>query len=148
MNKVNIVTVKFDGYDKFYTFTTNLNLTVGERYRIKNENGYDYRGSVVTIVGKGKATDYGYHKITFAAAERIGSDCHKRTEEQLTIENIFFVEKNGTTVISWSDGTKTKVTAHNEAFDKEKGIAMAVMKKVFGNVGRYNDIFRKFITED
>ena len=140
MDKVNTVTVKFDGYDKFYTFTTDLNLIVGNRYRITNENDYDYRGLVVTIVGKGKATDYGYHKIVAVTAEQ--------TEEQLSIKDVFFVEKNGTTVISWSDGTKTKVTAHNEAFDKEKGIAMAVMKKVFGNVGRYNDIFRKFITED
>ena len=33
-------------------------------------------------------------------------------------------------------------------FDAEKGLAMACMKKMFGNNGFYNDIFRKWLPEE
>ncbi len=41
------------------------------------------------------------------------------------------------TVVIWKDGTKTVVKAHNEAFDKEKGLAMAIAEKYFGNYTRF-----------
>lgn len=50
------------------------------------------------------------------------------------------------TIVLWQDGTKTIVKAQNgEPVDKEKGLAMAIVKKVYGNKGNYNDIFRKYI---
>ncbi len=36
------------------------------------------------------------------------------------------------TIILWMDGTKTVVKCHNEPFDKEKGFAMAILKKMHG----------------
>lgn len=49
------------------------------------------------------------------------------------------------TVVFWSDGTKTVVKAQNgEPFDPEKGLAMAVTKKFFGNRGRYFDEVKKW----
>lgn len=36
-------------------------------------------------------------------------------------------------VVFWEDGTKTVVTARDEAFDAEKGLAMAFAKKALGN---------------
>ena len=33
------------------------------------------------------------------------------------------------TIVFWSDGTKTVVKAHNEPFNPEKGLAMAIVKK-------------------
>lgn len=36
-------------------------------------------------------------------------------------------------VVFWEDGTKTVVTAKDEAFDAEKGLAMAFAKKALGN---------------
>ena len=41
------------------------------------------------------------------------------------------------TVVIWKDGTKTVVKAHNEDFDKEKGLAMAIAEKYFGNYMRF-----------
>lgn len=59
------------------------------------------------------------------------------------IEKVIFNEP--ATIILWKDGTKTVVQAQDgEPFDKEKGLAMAFMKKVCGNKGNYNEIFRKF----
>jgi len=39
------------------------------------------------------------------------------------------------TVVLWADKTKTVVKVHNEPFDKEKGLAMAIMRKLFGRMG-------------
>lgn len=49
------------------------------------------------------------------------------------------------TTILWNDGTKTTVKCQEDAeyFDEEKGIAMCYLKKMLGNKGNYNNIFRK-----
>ena len=49
------------------------------------------------------------------------------------------------TIVYWADGVKTVVKAQDgEPFDQEKGLAMAMIKRLFGNTGRYNEIFKKF----
>lgn len=35
-----------------------------------------------------------------------------------------------------------------DEFDPEKGLAMAIVKKAYGNKGNYNDIFKKWLPED
>ncbi len=52
------------------------------------------------------------------------------------------------TIIYWYDGSKTIVKCQNEAFDPEKGLAMAISKKALGNQGRYCNVFKDHITED
>lgn len=53
------------------------------------------------------------------------------------------------TIVFWKDGSKTVVKCNPEdKFDPEKGLAMACMKKLFGNKGYYNDIFRKWLPEE
>jgi hypothetical protein len=52
------------------------------------------------------------------------------------------------TIVFWSDGTKTVVKAHNEEFDPEKGLAMAICKKILGNKGNFNNLFKKWIPEE
>ncbi len=53
------------------------------------------------------------------------------------------------TIVYWADGTKTVVKCDHscENFDKEKGLAMAIVKKHFDNQGYYYDVFKKFIPE-
>lgn len=51
------------------------------------------------------------------------------------------------TIIYWDDGTKTVVKCHDEKFDPEKGFAMAVTKKMFGNKGNYYNIIKKYLKE-
>lgn len=49
------------------------------------------------------------------------------------------------TIIKWEDGTKTVVKCgKDDTYDKEKGFAMALLKKLFGNNGSYNEIFKKW----
>ena len=56
--------------------------------------------------------------------------------------------KNGSipaTIVFWMDGTKTVVKAVNEEYDPEKGIAMAFVKKMFGNKGNYFNQIKKWL---
>jgi len=53
------------------------------------------------------------------------------------------------TIALWDDGTKTVVKCgEGEAFDKEKGLAMAIAKRTNGNTGAYFDVFRKYCHDD
>lgn len=53
------------------------------------------------------------------------------------------------TIVLWTDGTKTIVKAQgDEVYDKEKGLAMAICKKLYGNTGRYFEEFKKWIPEE
>ena len=53
------------------------------------------------------------------------------------------------TIVYWKDGTKTVVKCQDgDVYDKEKGLAMCVAKKFFGNKGNFNKVFNKFIGED
>lgn len=49
------------------------------------------------------------------------------------------------TIVFWNDGTKTVVKCQNdEVFDTEKGLAMAISKKYFGNKGSYCNQIKKW----
>ena len=58
------------------------------------------------------------------------------------IKNVMF--NDPATIVFWDDGTKTVVKCENEEFDKEKGLAMAFMKKMLGNKGRYFNEVKKW----
>ena len=64
------------------------------------------------------------------------------------IEKVLF--NDPATIVFWSDNTKTVVKAQNgEPFDPEKGLAMAYVKKIYGNnKGSYMKLFKKFIKEE
>lgn len=52
------------------------------------------------------------------------------------------------TIVFWVDNTKTVVKVQEgDVFDPEKGLAMAIIKKLCGNKGNYNNIFHKWIPE-
>lgn len=53
------------------------------------------------------------------------------SSNSLTIKDIIF--NPPATIVFWSDGTKTVVKADGEAYDPEKGIAMAISKKLMGD---------------
>ena len=53
------------------------------------------------------------------------------------------------TIVLWADGTKTVVKCQEDEgeYSKEVGLAMCICKKVYGNKGNYNNVFKKFIKE-
>ena len=61
------------------------------------------------------------------------------------IRNVKF---NGpATIVFWEDGTKTVVKCQDgDDYSEEVGLAMCIVKKVFGNKSKYNDIFKKWCT--
>ena len=68
----------------------------------------------------------------------------------IRLENVIF---NGpATIAFWSDETKTVVKAkEGETFDPEKGLAMAICKKLLGNNvsgSNYYNIFKKWIPKE
>ena len=49
-------------------------------------------------------------------------------------------------IIKWIDGTKTVVKCQKgEKFDPEKGLALAIVKHLMGDIGYYNTIFKDWI---
>ena len=58
------------------------------------------------------------------------------------IKSVIFNEP--ATIVLWIDGTKTVVKAENEKFDPEKGLAMAIAKKAYGNKGNYFNRIKKW----
>lgn len=59
------------------------------------------------------------------------------------IKDVIF--NNPATIVFWEDGTKTVVKAENEEYDPEKGLAMAISKKVLGNKYSYYNTFAKWL---
>lgn len=53
------------------------------------------------------------------------------------------------TIVFWNDGTKTVVKCQpGDKFDPEKGLAMAIVKKMLGNTGSYCNILKKWVKEE
>ena len=59
------------------------------------------------------------------------------------IKNVIF--NDPATIVFWTDGTKTVVKCQeDDAFDPEKGLTMAIAKKVYGNKGSYCNVIKKW----
>lgn len=71
----------------------------------------------------------------------------ERRENTMTIKKVYF--NDPATIVLWKDGTKTIVKCGNkDAYDPEKGLAMAIAKKALGNDGNYYEVFKKWLPEE
>lgn len=85
-----------------------------------------------------------YCKHDVEVTKRLLNDVYGYPIGLYTIENVIFNEP--ATIVFWNDGTKTVVKCqNNDVYSKETGLAMAICKKFFGNNGKYNDVFKKWI---
>lgn len=69
---------------------------------------------------------------------------------ELNIRNMIkkVIFNDPATIILWTDGSKTVVkVGPNETYDPEKGMAMCICKKVLGNKGNFNDVFKKHMED-
>ena len=69
-------------------------------------------------------------------------------EEKLKTQIARVIFSNPATIILWKDGTKTVVKVYNEKFDKEKGFAMAIVKKALGNKSNYYQVMKKYLSSE
>lgn len=65
----------------------------------------------------------------------------------MRIEKVIF--NDPATIVLWKDGTKTIVKCGDEdAYDPEKGLAMAIAKRALGDNGNYYKVFKKWLPEE
>lgn len=63
------------------------------------------------------------------------------------IKNVIF--NDPATIVFWEDGTKTVVKCQDsDEFDHEKGLAMAIAKKAYGNKGSYCNKMKKWLPKE
>lgn len=63
------------------------------------------------------------------------------------IKNVIF--NDPATIVFWEDGTKTVVKCQDgDKFDPEKGLAMAIVKKAYGNKGNYCNKLKKWLPKE
>ena len=90
-------------------------------------------------IHKGMAIDYSRHSTERANK----NDIVKFGMCSVCIRKVIF--NDPATVVLWSDGTKTVVKCGPEdTYDMEKGLAMAIVKKMAGNDNRFHKIFKQY----
>lgn len=134
---------------------TDINTYKG--FPVVGKNYYDYGLGEIIIKAEREENDMpikGDKNITYSGV-RMGNlidewlgfsgESLTRNESKSNIPEIKdVIFHDPATIVLWKDGTKTVVKADQETYDKEKGLAMAIIKKMNGNKGNYNDIFRKW----
>lgn len=84
------------------------------------------------------------HEEYFEDIDTCSCDCCHRTYD---IARVIF--NAPATIVFWTDGTKTVVKCHDDdKYDKEKGLAMAYMKKFYDDSSsKLNKVLRRFCNE-
>lgn len=78
------------------------------------------------------------------AIRKLNLDGEEPVAKTPEITNVIF--NYPATIVFWSDGTKTVVKCdRREPFDPEKGLAMAISKKMLGNKGNYFNEIKKWV---
>lgn len=86
-------------------------------------------------------------RIPYINVDTKKTDYKEGLVAELTPINVIF--NPPATIVFWEDGEKTVVKCgEGEVFDKEKGLAMAFCKRVWGNKGRFNTMFEKWCFDD
>ena len=90
---------------------------------------------------------YGYLSPTNYAAISMISINQEKPRLDLGIKNVIF--NDPATIILWNDGTKTVVKVQDgDRFDPEKGLTMAIVKKLLGNQGNYYNELKKWLPKE
>lgn len=90
-------------------------------------------------IHKGMAIDYSRQSMEQAKK----NDIVKFGMCSVSIRKVIF--NDPATIVLWSDGTKTVVKCGPEdTFDMEKGLAMAIIKKMAGNDNRFHKVFKQY----
>lgn len=107
-------------------------------------NGKNYSGKSIAEVIDKFENDYSKTaKARIEAKTKIETKFTDINGNKFAIKNVKFSPP--ATIVFWSDNTKTVVKAcAEEPFDKEKGMAMAIIKKICGNNREYFEMFKEY----
>lgn len=93
------------------------------------------------------AVQNGYYNKVEGVKTDMNCKCNRNTVNPLEIKNVYF--NDPVTVVMWNDGTKTIVRcSENDVYDPEKGLAMAIVKKTYGNDNKFHKIFKKWLPDE
>ena len=87
-----------------------------------------------------------FDKSTYANKETSERSNYMPTDIRRFIKKVKF--NPPATIVFWTDNTKTVVKCSGEDYDPEKGLAMCICKKMFGNKGNYYEVFKKWLPKD
>lgn len=89
---------------------------------------------------------YGFLPMNYAAISTISVN-QEKPRLDLGIKNVIF--NDPATIVLWNDGTKTVVKAQgDDVYDPEKGLTMAIVKKLLGNQGNYYNELKKWLPKE
>lgn len=95
--------------------------------------------AIAWAVQEGMAVDYGRQSTERAKKNDIVLFGMCR----VSIRKVIF--NDPATIVLWSDGSKTVVKCGPEdIYDMEKGLAMAIVKKMAGNDNRFHKVFKQY----
>lgn len=103
---------------------------------VDSDRYFEYLGRTFEVVSISQRPHLGELEITACA---VCIDIKKSSP----IKKVIF--HSPATIVYWKDGSKTVVKCDEELFDREKGLAMAISKKMLGNKGNYFNEFKKWI---
>lgn len=93
----------------------------------------------IPMASRNEKTEYQYAYYRNMLNSIYGVNPYYRPE----IKNVIF--NDPATIVFWTDGTKTVVKCQeDDEFDPEKGLTMAIAKKVYGNKGSYCNVIKKW----
>lgn len=110
---------------------------------IEMEDGYRHVLDIAEIISHPDAPVEirGYVFPVFETSNRL------RKSQNSIIKDVIF--NDPATIVIWSDGSKTVVKCQpGDTYSKETGLALCIAKKYLGNKGNFNEVFKKYITED
>ena len=94
------------------------------------------------ILGRGPINPY-YHYAGCPKEQLKSRDTVLFGMCRVSIRKVIF--NDPATVVMWSDGTKTVVKCSPEdTYDMEKGLAMAIVKKMAGNGNHFHKVFKQY----
>ena len=89
---------------------------------------------------------YGFLPTDYTTISMISIN-QEKPRLDLGIKNVIF--NYPATIVLWNDGTKTVVKAQgDDVYDPEKGLTMAIVKKLLGNQGNYYNELKKWLPEE
>ena len=90
---------------------------------------------------------YGFLPMNYAAISVATINQDQKPRFDLGIKDVIF--NDPATIILWNDGTKTVVKVQDgDVFDPEKGLTMAIIKKLLGNQGNYYNELKKWLPKE